>query len=63
MTAPTQRQLDYLNTLIKQSGLTQDEWRESVGLYEHNAFGRRLRAEIINRAAVSRWIADLKSAA
>lgn len=61
MAAPTQRQRDYLAALIKQAGVTPEEWQESVGLIEANAWGGRLRTEMITRANMSRWIGDLKS--
>jgi hypothetical protein len=57
--APTPRQLSYLADLVKRSGQTQDEWRESKGLYESTPWGRRLRTESITRAAVSTWIGEL----
>jgi hypothetical protein len=60
MTAPTSRQLAYLAALVERAGMSQDDWRESVGLYEHSAWGRRLRSEMVTRASVSRWIADLQ---
>lgn len=60
MTPPTDRQLKYLASLVENSGMTQDEWRESVGLYEHSQWGKRLRTESITRAAVSAWIDQLK---
>lgn len=34
MSAPTEKQKAYLAALIEKAGLTQEEWRESVGLYE-----------------------------
>jgi hypothetical protein len=58
---PTAKQLSYLSALVEKSGMTQDEWRESVGLYEHSAWGKRLRTESITRAAVSAWISQLKA--
>ncbi len=61
MSAPTPRQLAYLASLVTRAGLSQDEWRESVGLYEHSPWGRRLRTEMITRSRVSAWIDDLKS--
>lgn len=57
---PTARQLSYLNALIARSGMGQDEWRESVGLYEHSPWGKRLRSELITRQGVSLWIDALK---
>jgi hypothetical protein len=58
---PTQRQLDYLNSLIEKSGITQQQWQESVGLIEANAWGGRVRNEMITRRNVSRWIDRLIS--
>ncbi len=58
---PTPKQLSYLAALVSHAGLTQEEWRESVGLYESSPWGNRLRTEMITRAAVSRWIDALKS--
>jgi hypothetical protein len=58
---PTPRQLSYLTVLIERSGQTEEQWRESVGLYEHSAWGRRLRTETITRARVSAWISDLRA--
>jgi hypothetical protein len=57
---PTARQLAYLASLVERAGLTQEQWRESVGLYETSPWGRRLRAEMITRASVSAWIGQLK---
>jgi hypothetical protein len=59
--APTQRQLDYLNALITQAGMTQDQFGESVGLYESSPWGKRTRTELITRARVSIWIDQLKA--
>ena len=59
--APTGKQLAYLAALVGQSGQTQEEWRESKGLYETSPWGKRLRTEMITRANVSRWIDELKS--
>lgn len=61
MASPTPSQLACLSTLISRSGMTQAEWRESVGLYEHSPWGKRLRTEAITRAAVARWIRDLRT--
>lgn len=63
MTPPSDRQLKYLAALVDRSGMTQDEWRDSVGLYEHSPWGKRLRTESITRAAVSAWIDQLKKRA
>ncbi len=60
-TPPTAKQLSYLNALIAKSGMTDDEWRESVGLYEHSPWGRRLRSDLITKHRVSIWIDALKS--
>jgi hypothetical protein len=60
MTAPTPKQLAYLNSLITRAGMTQEQWRESVGLYEHSPWGNRLRTELITRQRVSIWIDALK---
>jgi hypothetical protein len=62
-TAPTPKQLSYLAALVERAGMTQDQWRESVGLYESSPWGKRLRTEMITRAAVSRWIDALKARA
>ncbi len=59
---PTPKALAYLADLVKKSGQTQEEWRESKGLYEHSPWGRRLRSEAVTSASVSRWISELKSA-
>ena len=56
---PTPAQLNYLAALLAQAGMTQEEWRDSVGLYETSAWGKRLRSEIITRSNVSRWISAL----
>jgi hypothetical protein len=58
---PTERQLAYLASLVSAAGLTQDEWRTQVGLYETSPWGRRLRTEVITRASVSAWIDQLKA--
>lgn len=63
MADPTPRQLAYLASLVEKSGITQDEWRESIGLYEHSPWGKRLRTERITRANVSVWIDMLKKEA
>src|ERR1700728_4335232 len=58
--APTPAQTIYLSDLIKRSGMTPEEWRDSVGLYEVSPWGKRLRTENITRTAMSRWIDQLK---
>lgn len=58
---PTPRQLAYLASLVEKSGMTQDEWRESIGLYEHSPWGKRLRTERVTRSNVSVWIDMLKT--
>lgn len=57
---PTAKQLNYLMSLVKQAGMTQEEWRDSVGLYEVSPWGKRLRSELVTRVSVSRWIDDLR---
>ena len=59
--APTPAQTHYLSDLIKRSGMSEEDWRDSVGLYEVSPWGKRLRAENITRASVSRWIDRLKT--
>lgn len=59
--APTPKQTAYLAKLIEQAGMTQEEFRESHGLYEHSPWGRRLRSELITRSRVSLWISELKA--
>ena len=61
MSNPTPKQLAYLTALIKRAGMTEDQWRDSVGLYEVSPWGRRLRTEAITRTAVSVWIDRLKA--
>lgn len=58
--APTDRQRSYLAALIKRAGMTDEEWRDSVGLYETSPWGKRLRTEMITRARMSVWIDQLR---
>jgi hypothetical protein len=60
MSTPTEKQLSYLNALITKAGMTQEQFNETRGLYETSPWGKRLRAENITRASVSRWITQLK---
>lgn len=59
--APSPEQLSYLADLVAKSGQTQEQWRDSKGLYETSPWGKRLRTEMITRSNVSRWIDELKS--
>jgi len=62
MSAPTPKQLSYLTALINRSGMTREQWEDSVGLREHSPWGVRLRTELITRQRVSIWIDALRSA-
>jgi prolyl-tRNA synthetase len=57
---PTPKQVEYLHTLMRKAGLTEEEWRESVGLYEYSPWGKRVRSEMITRQRMSVWIAHLR---
>lgn len=56
MSQPTPKQLSYLTALIARSGMTREQWEDSVGLREHSPWGVRFRSENVTRAAVSVWI-------
>ena len=61
MSQPTAKQLSYLNALISKSGMTREQWEDSVGLREHSPWGVRMRSEMITRQRVSVWIDMLRS--
>lgn len=61
MSQPTSKQLSYLNSLISKSGMSREQWEDSVGLREHSQWGVRMRSELVTRQRVSIWIDQLRN--
>jgi hypothetical protein len=64
-TAPTPKQSGYFARLVVEVAAKEDTDEngvyESLGLIESNAWGGRMREEVITKANMSRWIDQLKA--